>query len=94
MLCVPAGLALAPTSAPALPDHLQAEPGSALGSAAVALLEETSAFRLAGRKSDKRRSVQAAVPLGVSEEELEKLWAMPRRLQDGGDFSCPVQAAR
>lgn len=38
--------------------------------------------------------MQAAVPLGVSEEELEKLWAMLRRLRDGGDLSCPVQAAR
>lgn len=39
MLCAPAGLAPAPTSAPELPDHLQAEPGSAPGSTMVALLE-------------------------------------------------------
>lgn len=31
--------------------------------------------------------MQAAVLLGVSEEELEKLRAMPRRLRDSGDFS-------
>lgn len=50
-----------------------------------------AAFRLAGRKSDPRRSVQAAVALGVSEQELEKFWVM--RSCRKWDFSCPIQAA-
>lgn len=37
--------------------------------------------------------MRAAVPLGVSEQELEKLRAMPRRLRGGRNFRHRVQAA-